>query len=292
MSDIAAARAVMATKAVTFRTAARLLPADAADDAALVYAFCRVVDDLADDLADEKSLTRIRAELRGEAAPGPTATTFLEVARRRQIPIGAATDLIDGALSDLHTVRIPDDRALFRYGYAVAGTVGRMMAPLLGASGGHAAAVHLGVAMQLTNICRDVLEDAQRGRVYLPTDRLRAAGVDPEALVSGTADRARVAAVVLDVLALADRWYESAEAGMQHLPARTRLAVLLAARTYRAIGQKLARNGGDALAGRTVLSPWARAVAAVQALVAWPFPRRASHDVSLDTPLLDLPGMA
>lgn len=291
---LAAARAVMATKAVTFRTAARMLPADSADDAALVYAFCRAVDDLADDHQDTVALARIRAELLGDGAPGRVVGPFLEVAARRGIPVEAATDLVDGVTTDLGRVRIQDDHELFRYGYAVAGTVGRMMAPLLGAPGLAAAApaVHLGVAMQLTNICRDVLEDAGRDRVYLPAERLRRAGLDPEDLVTGRADRAAVAGVVMEVLGLAERWYASAEAGMRHLPPRTRLAVLVAARTYRAIGRRLASRGGDALAGRTILPWYRRAAAGADAVRAWPSPPDLRHDLRLHAELSGLPGVS
>lgn len=291
MSDLHSARAVMATRAVTFRAAARLLAADAGDDAAILYAFCRRVDDLADEHADLQALDALRAEILGESPAGPEASTFLSLAARRRVPVGAAVALIDGARSDLGRVRIADDAALLRYAYAVAGTVGQMMAPLLGARGtaSEAPAVQLGVAMQLTNIARDVLEDAHNGRVYLPCSRLIAAGVDPEALVHGSADRAAVAGVVREVLDLAEGWYRSAEAGMQYLPVRSRLAVLVAARTYRAIGRKLLRNGGDALAGRTVLSTGDRMKAAVSALFSWPWPQRAAPDPALTTSLAGLP---
>ncbi len=293
MTDIASARAVMATRAVTFRAAARLLPADTADDAAVLYAFCRLVDDLADEHADLAALSALREQVGGASDPSGPVAAFLDLAARRAIPVGAAIDLVDGARSDLGRVRVADDAALIRYAYAVAGTVGRMMAPLLGAPpAAAAAAVHLGVAMQLTNVCRDVLEDARNGRVYLPASRLFAAGADPEALVDGTADRAAIASVVRDVLQLAEGWYASADAGMRHLPWRSRLAVLVAARTYRAIGRKLLRHGGDALAGRTVLSAGERAVAAVAASGAWLWPKRTAPNPALTASLAGLPGVA
>src|SRR5690606_4571262 len=130
-------------------------------------------------------------------------------------------------------------------------------------------AVDLGIAMQLTNICRDVAEDASRGRVYLPRCRLEAAGTSPEEIVSGRAAPAKVAAVVRDLLDLADAYYESADAGMRFIPDRARLAILVASRIYRAIGWRLRRRGGDALAGRTVVPAHEKAAWVFVAFAAW-----------------------
>ncbi len=108
--------------------------------------------------------------------------------------------------------------------------------------------------MQLTNICSDVLEDAGRDRVYLPAARLRAAGLHPEELVRGDVDRARLARVVREVLALADRRYQAARAGYAFLPWRARATVAVAARLYRQIGVRLIeRQGADPLRGRVVV---------------------------------------
>lgn len=290
---IADARALLGRKAKSFAIASRLLPADVRDDAARVYAFCRHVDDLADDHRDDAALAAIDAELRGHRRARPVVSELLGVAYRRGLPTDAARALVAGVRGDLEPVRIADDTALLRYAWSVAGTVGLLMAPLLGATerAARAFAVDLGVAMQLTNIARDVAEDAANGRVYLPETRLRAAGVAPEALLRGEADRDAVATVVRDVLALAEVWYRSAEDGLGYLPWRGRLAATVALEVYRGIGRKLLARGGDALGGRTVLGGLQRVGLALRAVVRTPWAtRRGRHDAMLHGPLRGLNG--
>ena len=299
---LAASHRVLAHKARTFSLAARLLPRTTRDDAALVYAFCRLVDDTADEARDARSaaaaLERLRAELLGHAPPRPLLAAFRATAARLELPLHCARELIDGAESDLGAVRVPDDAELLRYCYRVAGTVGLMMCAVLGVRRADARpfAVDLGIAMQLTNIVRDVAEDARLGRVYLPAERLRRAGVEPAALVAGRAERRAVAAVALELLALADLYYCSADAGMRDIPGRARPAILLASRVYRAIGLRLRRRGGDVLAGRTMLSRRERLAWSARALAAAATPRmlgfgpRPLHDPALHRPLAGLLG--
>jgi len=289
---VAASRDVMAAHARTFDWAAAFLPADRRDEAAVLYALCRRIDDLGDEEADREGLEQLRHELEGRAEARPLVAAWLEVARRRGIDSEPLLHLIDGVVSDLGVVRMADDGELLRYCYRVAGTVGLLMCGILGVRDPAALphAVDLGLGMQLTNICRDVLEDAERGRVYLPADRLRAQGVEPEALLAGQADPAAVGRVVLDLLELADGYYASADAGMRAIPFRTRWAIRIAARTYQAIGDELRAVGGDALAGRVWVSGprklWLVATVLVRRLPSAP------HDPALHTALAGLPGAA
>jgi phytoene synthase len=117
----------------------------------------------------------------------------------------------------------------------------------------------LGIAMQLTNICRDVEEDFRRNRLYLPAHLLRAAGAPELAPPTGDLARARpaLARVVRELLALADRYYASGDAGIPALPFRVALAVRSARLVYAAIGREIAKRNHDVLAGRAVV-PWFR----------------------------------
>ncbi|MBX2801578.1 MAG: phytoene/squalene synthase family protein [Myxococcales bacterium] len=260
--------AVLAHHGRTFHLASHLLPRDRRAEAAIVYAFCRLVDDLADEAPDlvvaRRDLEAVKRQLAGGPSAYPVVAAFLEVARRRQIDPRAAEHLVHAVTSDLEPVRIADDDALRRYCYGVAGTVGLMMCGVLGVQDRAALtrAVDLGIAMQITNICRDVREDAERGRIYLPLSRLREAGVDPDALLTGQLpDRQRraLAVVVTDLLDLAERHYASANEGMRAIPMPARAAILVAARVYRAIGLRLHRvHGSDALHGRTIVPTWQR----------------------------------
>jgi phytoene synthase len=244
--------AILAHHGRSFAWASPFLPRGARGDAAVAYAFCREIDDLADEAPSldqaRHDLEIFERELDGTWPARALVGAWRELERRRGIDKRAARDLMKGVLSDLEEVRVADDDELLLYCYRVAGTVGLMMTRIIGATDAEATrhAVDLGIAMQLTNICRDVTEDAARGRVYLPASRLRAAGVDPDEVRVGHFDRERVAGVVRDLLALADRFYASGEAGMRFIPPRARLAIWIAARVYRAIGVKVARMGARA----------------------------------------------
>ncbi|HMV69830.1 MAG TPA: phytoene/squalene synthase family protein, partial [Myxococcota bacterium] len=205
----------------TFWLASLFLPTDRRLDAAVLYALCRRVDDTADDAASPTEAWAGLAALDAWIDRGgdPTCDAAREVMARRRIDPQLAHELVEGVRSDTGLVRVANDRELLRYCYRVASTVGLMMCGVLGVTDPAALpfAIDLGVAMQLTNIARDVAEDARLGRVYLPADRLRAlgAGVEPAEVL---ASREPVRRVVADLLALADRYYASADHGMRAIP--------------------------------------------------------------------------
>ena len=305
MQVIRESRRILAEKGRTFRLASLLLPRDARDDAAVVYAFCRQADDIVDEGDDVSSsrlgLARLRVELRGEVAPTPLVSAFLDVCTRRGIPLEAAEHLLNGLERDLEPVlALDDDRALLRYAYEVAGTVGLMMARLLGAhdEDAMAHAIDLGIAMQLTNICRDVVEDAGRRRTYVPQSRLRAAGLSAQALLDdvGRADaggelaRQGVFPVIADLLELAERYYGSGIAGMPYLPLRARRTILAAGTMYRAIGSVVLEAGPSKMRERAVVGPLSKLRYLVRAC--WHASRLPTrpHDHRLHGHLAGLPG--
>ncbi len=297
-------REVLATHARSFRWASRFLGPAQRDDASVVYAFCRLVDDTADEAMDGHrarfELERLRKELHGEAPARPLIEAFLDVSTRRKLDIRYADELIEGVLSDLGSVVFQTDEELLRYCYRVAGTVGLMMCAVLDVKDPSALphAIDLGVGMQLTNICRDVLEDAQMGRVYLPAERLRRYGVEPSELLDGTADADAVAAVVTELLDQAERYYRSADFGMRYIPLKSRFAIVVAGRLYRAIGLKLRRNESNPLEGRTWIGWPGKILWCMISLMAFFGPRilgftpSPGHDRELHTPLHGLPGVS
>lgn len=300
---IAESTAVLAHHGRSFRLASHFLPRKNRDDAAVVYAFCRLVDDLADEAPDPQTarhdLDEVLRELRGTQPPRPLIHAYLEVCRRCSIDEGAAGHLIEAVLSDLDTVAVKTDEELLRYCYGVAGTVGLMMCGVLGVTDprAQAHAVDLGIGMQLTNICRDVKEDAAMGRVYLPESRLEVAQTSQASLLAGDASPEAVAGVVRDLLAEAETYYRSAEDGMRFIPLRPRSAIVIASRVYRAIGLRLLRlHKGNALLGRTVVPTWERLVWVLRGAAATLSPRIAGwssytlHQRSLHTALRGLPG--
>jgi len=257
---------ILSARARSFRWASAFLSARQRGRVADLYAFCRAVDDLADAQGvtpeAQRDLDRLQkalaAEPNGESLWPEDYLWFRELCLDCGIEFQFVQELIDGMISDLGVVRVQSDADLIQYCYQAAGTVGLMMCSALGVRDPRALgrAVDLGIAMQLTNISRDVLEDARASRVYLPADRLRAVGVEPEQLIDGSADALGVSLVVNDVLAVAEVYYRSADEGIGFLPARARWAVLVASRLYRGIGRRLRRrHKSNPLLGRVVL-PW------------------------------------
>lgn len=255
---------VLARHGRTFRLAAYFLPRPLRDDAAIAYAFCRMVDDSVDEtrdtLAAQDALRRIEGMLNGELDRTPLVAAYVAMAERLGFGLEPARDLLRGAGTDLGPVRLETDQELALYCYRVAGTVGVMMCGILRVSAPEARtfAIDLGMAMQLTNICRDVREDAARDRVYLPGRRLRSAGLDPELLIAGLGADAEpaVRVVVQDMLLAAELTYIRAARGFPLLPWRARLAIMIAAALYRGIGRRLVRaHQANPLHGRTVVPP-------------------------------------
>jgi phytoene synthase len=257
---------VLAFRARSFRWASAFLSQAERRRVAALYAFCRAVDDLADtepNTAEARKeldalLAALCAEPDGESQWPEGHLWFRTLCLECGIDFRVVRELLAGMASDLGTVRLQSDHELLRYCYRVAGTVGLMMCAVLGVRDPRAwrHAIDLGIAMQLTNICRDVLEDAQASRVYLPADRLVAYGAAPEDLVDGRADPEAVSLVVTDLLSLAEGYYRSGDAGMRFLSPRARWAILVASRLYRGIGRRLrSRLRGNAHLGRVVV-PW------------------------------------
>ena len=250
---------MLARKSKSFALAARLLPHSVADDAAVVYAFCRRADDRVDESpATAEALQELRAEVDAIYAgiePGEEQlAAFQEVAQRRRIPREYVNALLDGMEMDVRGARYASLSDLLLYCYRVAGTVGLMMCHVMGVRVPRALrhAAHLGIAMQLTNICRDVAEDAARGRVYLPASL----GPPPQA--------------VRALLREADRYYASADAGICMLGWRCGLAVRTARQVYAAIGRRIAANGYDPQAGRAIVSGPRKLLLLLRSLFALP----------------------
>ena len=185
----------------------------------------------------------IRARLEGHSvAAGPEIESFLQLASENNIPLIAARELLDGMLSDQTAVAFNSEAELLRYCHAVAGTVGLMMCRVLNCKDQRADsfAIDLGIAMQLTNIARDVLEDAKMERRYLPASWINVPASKISA--SNVACRASVASAIERVLDLAEEYYASALVGIRLLPFRSRFSISVALRIYRQIGVLLQRR--------------------------------------------------
>ncbi|HVJ20491.1 MAG TPA: phytoene/squalene synthase family protein [Polyangiaceae bacterium] len=263
------ARAVLARHSKSFSLAARLLPAECRDDAAVLYAWCRRADDHVDLNASataREKLVELRAELssvyRGEAQLDPLLRQFQSTTQRRGIPIEYPRALLDGLAMDLGDVRLRSLAELLLYAYRVAGVVGLMMCHVLGVRGrrAYSHAAHLGMAMQLTNICRDVQEDWARRRLYLPASILASSGAGTSCEDFGkplpASARAPLARATLELVQVSHDYYRSGDEGLRELPLRAAFAVRTAGLVYAAIGEELARRRYDVLGGRVVVPGW------------------------------------
>ena len=268
-----AADGLLARRGHSFHWARRLLSEQHAERATRLYGFCRRVDDTADEASDSDTaraeLTRIAQILQSGQCPDETTADMLQLMRVCQIDAAIPVELISGVTSDLGHVRVADVEALLHYCYQVAGTVGLMMTAALDVRSPEALphAIDLGIAMQLTNICRDVRDDALMGRRYLPASLV--GELEPSELLNPTAAvRARVKPALRWLLDTADRCYASGEQGLQHLPPGARTGILVAARSYRAIGEVLREREYDCWSSRAHVGNARKAAITVRALAA------------------------
>jgi phytoene synthase len=261
-ADLAVCRRTLAQGSKSFAAASRLLPGRIRDAVCAMYAFCRVADDEVDqggdlDAAVAGLYARLEAITAGRPANDPIDRAFAAVVAYHRLPAALPRALIEGFAWDAAGRRYRTLQELEAYCARVASTVGLMMTLLMGPRRPAvlARAGDLGLAMQLTNICRDVGQDARAGRIYLPLDWLQRAGCDPEQLLAAPRHSPALGGVVRRLLAEADRYYQRADRGISLLPRDCRLAIRSARLIYAAIGRRIRRNGCNAVDQRAFTSP-------------------------------------
>ncbi|QIK38693.1 phytoene/squalene synthase family protein [Caldichromatium japonicum] len=269
--DLAACRNLLRGGSRSFYAASFLLPPRFRDPAMALYAFCRIADDAIDCIGID--FIGNDPVLRAEALAGlydrldriyagcpiddPADRALADVVHPFAIPKRLFEALLEGFAWDAEGRRYEDLSGVYAYSARVAGTVGAMMAALMGARTEAlvARACDLGVAMQITNICRDVGEDARNGRIYLPLSWLRELGIDPDAWLKDPRFSPEIAAVVQRLLAVADWLYQRADAGIAGLPLGCRAGINAARYLYAEIGRQVERQGLDSVSRRAVVPP-------------------------------------
>lgn len=259
----ASTKEIMRVGSKSFSLAAMLFPNNLRVSARLLYSWCRYCDDQVDIAAgpEAKALrvqslyAETKSALRGDPQTDLIFRAFQAVALKHQIPSEYALDLVRGMEMDVHNQQYEEFPELEKYCYHVAGTVGLMMVYIMGVSDKKALAhaVDLGVAMQLTNISRDIVEDAALGRCYLPLSWVRAEGLTVAEL-SLPENRKIAAKLVAQLLEHTERYYVSGKRGMKYLPLRAAIAVAVAANVYREIGRLVISRGERAWDKRAVVS--------------------------------------
>lgn len=265
-ADIVACRDLLRCGSRSFYAASFLLPQRFRDPAMALYAFCRIADDAIDCVGDDPVLQADALEMlydrldriyAGQPIDDPADRALADVVVEFAMPKRLLEALLEGFEWDAQGRRYEDISGVYAYSARVAGTVGAMMAALMGARSEAlvARACDLGVAMQITNICRDVGEDARNGRLYLPRDWMREAGIDPDAWLENPVFNEALASVIRRMLDTADTLYQRADAGIAGLSMGCRAGINAARYLYSEIGRQVERQGLDSISRRAVVPP-------------------------------------
>jgi 15-cis-phytoene synthase len=260
-SDIAACRELLRGGSRTFFAASLVLPREVSDPAIALYAFCRLADDAVDlDGSRLDTVERLRERLarayHGQPLSSPADRAFADVVARFAIPRALPEALLEGLEWDAEGRRYETLDDLLDYAVRVAGTVGAMMSLLMRRRDPAvvARACDLGIAMQLTNIARDVGEDARAGRLYLPMRWMEEAGLDPDAWLADPRFDPKTGEVIRRLLAAADTFYRRSIPGIHALPVSCRLGIHAARLIYAEIGREVERCGYNSISHRAVVS--------------------------------------
>ena len=286
---------VLAHHGKSFRFAGRFLDKQQLEDCARLYRFCRFIDDLVDEASDavtaRSQLEVLKDNLDRGCSADPIVQDFIELTRQCQMQARVVSELIKGIESDLTPVLLQSESQLLRYCYRVAGTVGLLMCDVFGVRDTDARnhAIDLGIGMQLTNIARDVKEDATIGRRYIPSGWI--GEVSPEALATPRQTPLRsINESVARLLALADKYYASGGQGLRFLPSRAQAGITIAAGVYREIGVVLSERGFDIHSGRAQVGLLRKIRVAIRSTLSRPCSQPCEpHDPSLHIHLAGLP---
>ncbi|MEM1298370.1 MAG: phytoene/squalene synthase family protein [Pseudomonadota bacterium] len=256
-ADLAHCREAIKHGSKSFYAASRLLPTDVRDAALALYAFCRLADD-AVDLGREKAaaVASLRARLdrayAGMPKDDPVERAFTAMIGAFAMPRALPEALIEGLDWDAKGLRYRTLSDVRAYSARVASAVGVMMSVLMGVRDRDALAraADLGVAMQLTNISRDIGEDAAEGRLYLPLDWFDEAGLEPDGFLANPGPWPEIAEMARRLLKEADRLYDRSEAGIKTLPPGCRPGIYAARYIYAGIGKHIAAADYDSVTRR------------------------------------------
>lgn len=256
-ADLDHCRAVIRTGSLSFHAASKLLPASVRDPALALYAFCRLADDEVDE-GHEKGRAvlqlqeRLDAAYAGQPRNAPEDRAFAAIIEEFDMPRALPEALLEGLAWDAVGRRYDTLSDVRAYSARVASAVGAMMCVLMRMRDHDALAraCDLGVAMQLTNIARDIGEDARAGRIYLPLEWLDEAGIDVAHFLANPAPTDDIRRFTRKLLAEANRLYIRSEAGISSLPRSARTGIFAARYIYAGIGGAVARNGHDSITRR------------------------------------------
>ena len=230
-------------RAKTFFWASLFFSKSQQKDIAVLYSFCRYIDDISDSnefdkTEAKKKLESVKKELKTLKSENPQINNFIQLKHKKKIDLNLAIELINGAKKDLKKVNLKSIEELIIYSYQVAGTVGLMMCSLMNVTNKNLLpfAIELGIAMQFTNISRDVKEDLEMNRIYLP-ESLRSFNFSSyKELLNNNKKKNLMVGDVLKLINYSNKIYKSSMNGILRLPFKYKLPILIASRLYQNIG--------------------------------------------------------
>ena len=227
----------------SFYWASFFLPKKSRENAGILYSICRYFDDIADKNNEDKTtyLEGTIKEIKNNKSN--KVNIFLQ---KNNIHQSIFIDLIEGLITDQRNTKIQNKDELIKYSYHVAGTVGLMMSKIIGVKHdmGARSAIDLGIGMQLTNIARDVYEDAKIKRIYLPANWITNISLNDLCATHALSleQDEKIANAIHEIINLSEQFYKNGFAGLKYIPLSTRLAIFIAANVYRGIGIKIKKN--------------------------------------------------
>jgi len=237
----------------SFYWASFFLPRNNRLGASQLYSICRYFDDLADE--SERDLSKeIKSEFKSIVASN--SHEIKNFFKEYGISLSILEDLTNGLVKDQSKVRINTESELIEYSYEVAGTVGLMMMPIILVKNQNARkhAIDLGIAMQLTNIARDIYEDANMDRIYIPKEWMGFITLENLKDTKNIETQNIIRNALKKIIKLSDLYYENGFNGLLYIPFRTRFAIFIAAQVYKGIGEKIKQNNFEYSRKRTFLS--------------------------------------
>ena len=242
----------------SFYCASFFLPSNLRNNVATLYSICRYFDNVADndDIDRSNQLKQFVNEIKKNKSH-KINKFFTE----HKIDISIFDDLVSGLILDQSIIRIKNEKELIQYSYKVAGTVGLMMSKVLGIKNpkSNSSAIDLGIAMQMTNIARDIYEDAKMNRIYIPQDWIK------------NIDIAFLNNEIHQLLELSEKFYLNGFSGLKFIPLKTRLSIFVAAKVYRGIGIKIKKKKKKYIKQRVYLNIFEKMIITVKSLLIFIF---------------------
>ncbi len=291
--DLSACRELIKHGSHSFFMASLVLPKETAIPATALYAFCRIADDLIDaENAGEAAIQALGSRLdsiyAGKPQDYPEDRALAEVVNNYGIPRAMPDALIEGLAWDTTDRTYETLSELYDYGARVAGCVGAMMTLIMRTSDKRAVAraCDLGVAMQLTNISRDIGEDARMGRLYLPRRWFAQAGLDAEQWLANPVQNEHITAMCKRLLSYADVLYKRSDSGVALLPLSCRAGIRAARVIYSDIGRQIAKQGYNTVDQRAIVPKPRKTYLLAKSLATIPLVRSEQRVDALEWPPL------